>query len=41
MVSKAVEHLPLFEIARVLLRLDPVAARIVNANHWIVSFITG
>src|SRR5438034_2293611 len=33
--------LPLFELARVLVRLDHVARHVVKANHWTVSFITG
>jgi hypothetical protein len=37
----ASKDLPLFEIARVLVRVDQVARFIVNPNHWTVSFITG
>jgi hypothetical protein len=32
-ISKAAEHLALFEIAFVLVRFDHVARCIVNANH--------
>jgi hypothetical protein len=35
------KNLPLFELARVLVRLDHVATLVVKANHWTVSFITG
>ena len=35
-ISKAAEHLPIFEIARVLMRLDHVARFIVSANHSII-----
>jgi hypothetical protein len=32
-ISKAAEHLPIFELARVLVRFDHVASFIVNADH--------
>jgi hypothetical protein len=32
-ISKAAEHLPIFEIVRVLVRFDHVASRVVNADH--------
>ena len=35
-ISKAAEHLLLFEIDLVLVRLDHVASRVVNANHGIM-----
>jgi hypothetical protein len=35
-ISKAAEHLPLPEIAAVLVRLDLVASLIVNADYAIV-----
>ena len=35
-ISKAAEHLPIFEIARVLVRLDPVASVTISADHSIM-----
>jgi hypothetical protein len=40
-ISKAAEHLSIFEIARVLVHSIHVARFTVNANHWTVSFIAG
>jgi hypothetical protein len=34
-ISKAGEHSPFFEIARVLVRVDHIARFIVNANHGV------
>jgi hypothetical protein len=35
-ISKAAEHLPIFELARVLVRFDHLTSLIVNANHSVI-----